>query len=101
MKVAITKLELKEMLASKIPVCVFDVRNSEEYHALHLPFAGNLPIQIIEKNLFTPEPYKTIVTVCGKGGGRSERAALLLRENQQAQAFFLEGGTFEWMKMDF
>lgn len=39
----------------------------------------------------------TVVTVCGKGGGRSDRAATLLRERGISSARSLCGGTAAWM----
>ena len=38
-----------------------------------------------------------IVTVCGKGGGRSEGAARRLAESGTAEVGFLEGGTLGWL----
>ncbi len=98
MKVAITLAELKQLLDKKENIMLIDVRNKEEYFEKHLTFAGNLPIEIIESGNFIPEPGKIIITVCGKGGGRSERAANYLRENTKNEVYFLEGGTFGWLE---
>jgi rhodanese-related sulfurtransferase len=98
MKVAITLAELKQLLDKKENIMLIDVRNKEEYFEKHIPFACNLPIEIIESGNFIPEPYKTIVTVCGKGEGRSERAANYLREKTNNEVYFLEGGTFGWLE---
>jgi rhodanese-related sulfurtransferase len=98
MKVAITLEELKQLLDKKENIMLIDVRNKEAYFENHIPFAGNLPIEFIESGSFTPEPGKIIITVCGKGGGRSERAANYLRENTKNEVYFLEGGTFGWLE---
>lgn len=98
MKVAITLAELKQLLDEKQNIMIVDVRNMEEYFEDHIPFAGNLPIEIIESGVFIPEPNKIIITVCGKGGGRSERAANFLRDNTNNEVYFLEGGTFGWFE---
>lgn len=98
MKVAITLAELKQLLDKKENIMLIDVRNKEEYFEKHIPFAGNLPIEIIESGNYTPQPGKIIITVCGKGGGRSERAANYLRESTKNEVYFLEGGTFGWLE---
>lgn len=98
MKTEITRAELKQLLHNKENIMVIDVRAKEDYHEKHISFAGNLPIEIIEAGNFIPEPGKIIITVCGKGGGRSERAANYLRENSKNEVFFLDGGTFGWIE---
>ena len=98
MKVAITLAELNQLLDKKENIMLIDVRNKEEYFENHIPFAGNLPVEIIEVGNFIPEPSTIIITVCGKGGGRSERAANYLRENNENEVYFLEGGTFGWFE---
>ena len=97
MKTNITPTELKLFLKNKVGLMVIDVRSKEEYNERHIPFAGNLPIEIIESGNFIPEPGKIVVTACGKGGGRSERAAKFLRENNNNEVYFLDGGTFGWV----
>lgn len=97
MKTTITRAELNQLLNNKNNIMVIDVRDKEEYIEKHIPFAGNLPIEIIEAGNFIPEPGKIIITACGKGGGRSERAAKYLREHNKNEVYFLEGGTFEWL----
>lgn len=99
MKTSITRAELKQLLEDKVNIMVIDVRNKDEYNDKHIPFAGNLPIEIIEAGNFIPEPDKIIITACGKGGGRSERAANYLREHSKNEVYFLEGGTFEWLSI--
>lgn len=98
MKTTITRAELKQLLNNKNNIMVIDVRGKEEYNEKHIPFAGNLPIEIIEAGSFIPEPGKIIITACGKGGGRSERAAKYLRENSNNEVYFLDGGTFGWVE---
>lgn len=88
MKTTISRAELNQLLTNK-NIMVIDVRSKEEYDEKHIPFAGNLPIEIIETGRFIPEPLKIIVTVCGKGGGRSERAAKYLREHNKNEVYFL------------
>lgn len=98
MKPSITLAELKQLLSELKNILIIDVRSKEEYFEAHIPFAGNLPVEIIESGAFIPEPDKIIITACGKGGGRSERAANYLCENTNNKVYFLEGGTFGWFE---
>lgn len=98
MKTAITPAELKLLLNNKNNIMIIDVRSKEEFNEKHIPFAGNLAIEIIETGNFIPEPDKIIITVCGKGRGRSERAATYLRNNNSNDVYFLAGGTFGWIE---
>ncbi len=102
MKTTITRAELKQLLHNKVNIMVIDIRSKDDYNEKHIPFAGNLPIEIIEAGNFIPEPDKIIITVCGKGGGRSERAANYLRDinnnNNNNEVYFLDGGTFGWLE---
>lgn len=98
MKTNITRAELKQLLNNQNSLMVVDVRSKAEYNEKHIPFAGNLSIELIEAGNFIPEPGKIIVTACGKGGGRSERAAEYLRNNTKNEVYFLDGGTFGWLE---
>lgn len=79
-------------------VIVIDVRSPEEFREKHIPFAINIPIKEIETGEANIDRERTIVTVCGSGGGRSTRAANCIRENYNAEAFYLEDGTFGWLE---
>lgn len=98
MKTTITLAELKQLLNNKENIMIIDVRGKDEYTEKHISFAGNLPIKIIESGNFIPEPGKIIITACGKGGGRSERAAKYIRDNSNNEVYFLDGGTFGWVE---
>ena len=100
MKTTISLAELKQLLNNNENIMVIDVRSREEYNDKHIPFAKNLLIEIIEAGNFIPEPNKIIITACGKGGGRSERAAKYLRENNNNEVYFLDGGTFGWIEKE-
>lgn len=94
----VSLVELREMIKSEERVLIIDVRRKEEFEERHIPIAINLPIEDLEAGIVMPDLKKTIVTVCGKGGGRSERAAKYIRENLNGDAYFLEGGTFGWFE---
>ena len=40
-----------------------------------------------------------IITVCGKGGGRSAEDAVLLKKSGFSKANYLCGGTFGWFDL--
>lgn len=98
MKTSITIAELKQMLKHRENLMIIDVRSLEEYSEQHIPFAENIPVEHIESGNFIPETGKTLVTVCAKGGGRSERAANYLREETKKDVYFLAGGTVGWFE---
>lgn len=98
MKTSITIAELKQLLKHTKNLMIIDVRSPEEYSEQHIPFAENIPVDNIESGNFIPETDKTLVTVCAKGGGRSERAANFLRESTNNNVFFLSGGTTGWFE---
>jgi rhodanese-related sulfurtransferase len=98
MKTSISIVELKQLLSNNTHLLLIDVRSNAEYSEKHIPLAVNIPIELIEKGHYTPEADKIIVTICAKGGGRSERAATFIRENNRNTVFFLEGGTLGWFE---
>jgi phage shock protein E len=89
-KKSITLAELDRLLDADNGIIVIDVRSEEEYKEKHIPFAINLPIGNMEAKKPVLDSGKTIVTVCGNGGGRSARAADFIRENYESVAYFLE-----------
>jgi serine phosphatase RsbU (regulator of sigma subunit)/rhodanese-related sulfurtransferase len=97
---SIDLVELDRLLKTHDGVTVIDVRSEEEFKEKHIPFAINLPIRNIETQESAFDLRRPIVTVCGTGGGRSDRAANLIRENYNIEAFFLEEGTFGWFKQE-
>lgn len=98
-KTSINLSQLNRLLESADGATVIDVRSEEEYKEQHIPFALSLPLEKLETKTTGFDHGKLIITVCGKGGGRSERAAELIRKNYNAEAYFLEEGTFGWFKM--
>ena len=98
MKPSIALAELKQLLNELKNILIIDVRSKEEYIEMHIPLAASFPLEIIESGNFVPQPGNIIITVCGKGGGRSQKAANYLRENYNNEIYFLEGGTFGWFE---
>lgn len=96
MKNHITLAELKLWLQSNKNIRLLDVRSKEEFLEKHIPEAEHVPIEWIESGKHIPESDQIIITLCGKGGGRSERAADYFRKNLNNEVYFLAGGTQEW-----
>ena len=69
-----------------------DVRSEAEFTAQHLPYAIHIPLPLLKSALPLLRTYQRVVTVCGKGGGRSAEAAELLRTSG-VNAAWLCGGT--------
>lgn len=93
---SISITELKQLLDSNKNIQIIDVRTETEYLEKHIPQANNIPIENIKKVDFPKNGI--IITVCGKGGGRSERAAELIRNETTNEVYFLEGGTWGWFE---
>jgi MFS family permease len=89
--------ELSSILAGKSSL-ILDVRSSSEFLAGSVPGSINIPIDVLQDNI-SKLPNQIIVTVCAKGGGRSLKAANLLRENGHAQAFYLCEGYHGWQAL--
>ncbi len=73
-----------------------DVRTPEEYAAKHIPVAINIPLSELDIRSNELSKQSLIITVCGKGGGRSAAAAEKLQQWGFTKAIFLCGGTFGW-----
>ncbi len=93
----ITVDDLDSLMGKREAVFVVDVRSPEEFAAAHVSSATNIPLQTLEANAGTLPLDALVVTVCGKGGGRSESAAKLLRQRGFQTALSLCGGTNAWM----
>jgi glyoxylase-like metal-dependent hydrolase (beta-lactamase superfamily II)/rhodanese-related sulfurtransferase len=76
-------------------VRILDVRGQDEFNRGHIFGAVNIPVDELPNRHGEVLSDKVIVTYCGKGAGRSERAAKALIENGK-NAFWLEGGYLDW-----
>ncbi|MFP4600512.1 MAG: MFS transporter [Persicimonas sp.] len=90
---------LREHLERDEDVLVVDVRSPEEYAEAHVDGAINVPLDEIEAHLDEFAARNLVVTVCNKGGGRSEQAASDLRAAGIGQARSLCGGTLAWKQL--
>ena len=91
--------DIKELqLQAPEQITILDVRDPDEYAALHIPFAINIPLNELGNRLNELPKNNIIVTACGKGGGRSAQGAALLRQMGFDRANYLCGGTFGWFE---
>ncbi len=78
---------------------VVDVRSPEEFASGHVDGAVNIPVDALAARASELPRDAQIVTVCGKGGGRSDRAAEELRGRGFRSARPLCGGTIGWQAL--
>ncbi len=89
--------ELQQLLKqSPDQLIIIDVRTSEEFAEEHIPGAINFPLGELDSRSIKLSKQAMIITVCGKGGGRSAQAAERLQQIGFTNAAFLCGGTFGW-----
>jgi len=78
---------------------IIDVRSPDEFAAGHVDGAINIPLDSLAARASALPKNAVLVTVCGKGGGRSERAATELRALGFDSARSLCGGTQAWLQL--
>ncbi|MFZ5440100.1 MAG: rhodanese-like domain-containing protein [Myxococcota bacterium] len=74
---------------------IVDVRSAEEFAAGHVAGARNIPLEALPQHVGELRG-RPVITVCGKGGGRSERGAAELRALGIRDVRSLCGGTVAW-----
>ncbi|MBR07727.1 MAG: hypothetical protein CMP48_08560 [Rickettsiales bacterium] len=85
--------QLIALSSNSAKAILIDVRSPKEYSQQHIDGAQNIPLS--ELSTFEIDTSCKLVTICGKGGGRSEEAAELL-EKQGFEVYYLEGGLDAW-----
>lgn len=89
--------ELKQRLSrDRSRPLILDVRSPDEFAAGHIPAAVNIPLDQLVARAATLEQDRLVVTVCGKGGGRSSAAADLLIRAGFPTVAALSGGQKAW-----
>ncbi|MFA5937768.1 MAG: MFS transporter [Sinimarinibacterium sp.] len=88
-----------EQLRAAAAAVVIDVRTPQEFGEAHVDGAVNIPLDALATSALPFAKDALIVTACGKGGGRSDRAAAQLRARGFPQARALCGGTQAWVQM--
>ena len=86
----------KPALAGLPAALVLDVRGADEFAAGHVAGAVNVPLDALAAYATALPRDALVITVCGKGGGRSERAAAELRALGLPNTRSLCGGTQAW-----
>lgn len=76
---------------------LIDVRDAEDYATAHVTGAVHIPLADLEARVGEIPTCKTPVTICGKGGGRSEEGADILNRLGHPYTLWLEGGTNGWL----
>lgn len=82
-------------LYKRADAIIVDVRSKEEYDQGHITNALNIPLSELSLLMNSIPQNKIVITVCGKGGGRSDQAANLLR-TLGFSAQWLCGGFMHW-----
>ncbi len=77
------------------PIQVIDIRTKEEFDLSHIPNAIHIELVALKERINKLNKIEEIITVCGKGGGRSLEGAQLLKE-LGFKATWLCGGTNAW-----
>lgn len=91
--------DLRELQAQATEqLTIIDVRNPDEYAALHIPGAIHIPLPDLEGRAKELSKNNIIITACGKGGGRSAQGAETLKKIGFNRATYLCGGTFGWFE---
>lgn len=90
---SISGAELPVLLESSSPVCILDIRTTDEVQSKPLPYDRTMEIPLNELNSRWGElpPNTTIITVC-ELGIRAFEAACLLQGKGLDNVFYLEGG---------
>ena len=91
--------QMKQLIKqSPDQLTIIDVRSPEEFAEKHIPGAINIPLSELESRSSELSRQTTIITACGKGGGRSAQGAELLKQLGFSKANYLCGGTFGWFE---
>lgn len=96
----IAPAELNALLDSQ-KVIILDVRSAEEFVEGHLWGSLLHPVDSLPDSVGDISKESLIVTVCNKGGGRSERAAQVLKTAGWENVRWLDGGYLGWVEAGF
>ncbi|MBK7762776.1 MAG: MFS transporter [Bacteroidetes bacterium] len=87
--------QVKRILFQRKKLVLIDVRSYEEYEQSHIPSAIHIALNDLKEKIKLLDSHYQLITVCGKGGGRSAEGANLLRQFGY-KANWLCGGTIGW-----
>ncbi len=87
--------ELQNMLQTRVPVAVIDVREPDEFAALHIPSAQSLPLGALWARAGTIPRDRPVVVYC-TSDTRGEIATRELIKLGLTNIRFLDGGISAW-----
>lgn len=89
-------------LASDKGAIILDVRESDEWQSGHIRNAKHIPLDQLKARLGELGKYKggPIITQC-QSGGRSAKAAHMLKMSGFPHVYDMDGGIVAWDKADF
>jgi adenylyltransferase/sulfurtransferase len=87
--------ELKQRLDQGEDIFILDVRNPDEYQICRLPNSTLIPLMELPARFRELDPNREIVVYC-RSGGRSQRAAMFLRQQGLPNVRNLQGGILAW-----
>lgn len=91
------EIDIDELVAGRLAGGpVIDVRQPEEYEAVHVPGAKLMPLADVVARLKEIPTTGPVYVIC-QSGQRSMRAAEFLR-NQGVDAYSVAGGTKAWVE---
>jgi len=93
-------VSVADLRAKPADFYVIDVRDPEDYTAVHVEGAVNIPLDCLREQAETLPAATIPLTVCGKGGGRSSEGAEILRTLGRADSVWLCGGTNAWASFE-
>ena len=95
------EVSVEELAAARAdgPVPLFDVRQPEEYEAVHVPGATLIPLADVVARVGEIPEEGPVYVIC-QTGSRSQRAADYYR-NLGIEAYNVAGGTKAWVEAGF
>jgi adenylyltransferase/sulfurtransferase len=91
----ISALELQDWLVTRSEMVLIDVRQPEEYDKCRIAGSILIPLGELADKIPRLDPQRCYVMQC-RSGGRSFRAAQLLKEAGFGQVYNLTGGILAW-----
>lgn len=91
----ITVEQAKELIETKQPLVILDVRTDLEFEDGHIEGAINIPVEELQQRLGELNPSDEILVYC-RVGGKSRRAMQILADNGFSRAYNMLGGIEAW-----
>lgn len=90
----LTAQQVQELVESRQPINLIDVRETAEVAAGKIPGAIHIPLGLLEFRMSELDKSKEYIMVC-RSGGRSGQATSFL-ENQGYKVTNMNGGMLDW-----